>query len=163
MKKIVLVFISLLLLSACGQNKQKQQDSPKQTIADVDYQRKVEEKVIEEVEDDGKIDIDLSQFSSIAAYSEVCNLISDLEGNEGKRIKIRGMLEYYEDPDTKKKTFGCTLADATACCSLGLMFVPVDDTNLPEKYSMVNVTGIFEVYEEDGYELCRLKNAVVEW
>lgn len=97
------------------------------------------------------------------AYCEVCNIISDLDSNKGKRIKIRGLLEYYEDPETKEKIFGCTVMDATACCSLGLMFVPVDDTNLPEKYSIVNVTGVLEVYEKDGYELCRLKNAIVEW
>lgn len=168
MKKIIYVLVVLLLLNACNKKEVEQQDSDKQTIVDVDYQSEIEEtikeeNVIEEEIDDGEIDIDLSELTSIMAYCEVCNIISDLDNNKGKRIKIRGMLEYYEDPETKEKTFGCTVMDATACCSLGLMFVPVDDTNLPEKYSIVNVTGVLEVYEKDGYELCRLKNAIVEW
>ena len=167
MKKIIFVFTVMLLLNACNK-KEGEQDSGKQKIVDVDYQSEIEEtikeeNVIEEENDDGEIDIDLSELTSIMAYCEVCNIISDLDSNKGKRIKIRGLLEYYEDPETKEKIFGCTVMDATACCSLGLMFVPVDDTNLPEKYSIVNVTGVLEVYEKDGYELCRLKNAIVEW
>lgn len=168
MKKIICVLAVLLLLNACNKKEGEQQDSDKQTIVEVDYQSEIEEtikeeNVIEEEIDDGEIDVDLSELSGIVAYSEVCNIISDLDNNKGKRIKIRGLLEYYEDPETKEKIFGCTVMDATACCSLGLMFVPVDDTNLPEKYSIVNVTGVLEVYEKDGYELCRLKNAIVEW
>lgn len=168
MKKIIYVLAVMLLLSACNKKEVEQQDSDKQTIVDVDYQSEIEEtikeeNVIEEEIDDGEIDIDLSELTSIMAYCEVCNIISDLDNNKGKRIKIRGLLEYYEDPETKEKTFGCTVMDATACCSLGLMFIPIDDDILPEKYSIVNVTGVLEVYEKDGYELCRLKNAIVEW
>lgn len=166
MKKIIFVFTVMLLLNACNK-KEEEQDSDKQTIVDVDYQSEIEEtikeeNVIEEEIDDGEIDTDLSELTTIMAYCEVCNIISDLDNNKGKRIKIRGLLEYYEDPETKEKTFGCTVMDATACCSLGLMFVPIDD-DLPEKYSIVDVTGVLEVYEKDGYELCRLKNAIVEW
>lgn len=167
MKKIFVVLMIVLLLVGCNKKEEATVDLKKendeQIISDVDYQSKIEEDVVEEEVDDGEIDIDLSELTSIMAYCEVCNIISDLDNNKGKRIKIRGLLEYYEDPETKEKTFGCTVMDATACCSLGLMFVPVDDANLPEKYSIVNVTGVLEVYEKDGYELCRLKNAIVEW
>lgn len=167
MKKIFVVLMIVLLLAGCNKKEEATVDLKKendeQIISDVDYQSKIEEDVVEEEVDDGEIDIDLSELTSIMAYCEVCNIISDLDSNKGKRIKIRGLLEYYEDPETKEKIFGCTVMDATACCSLGLMFVPVDDTNLPEKYSIVNVTGVLEVYEKDGYELCRLKDAVVEW
>lgn len=172
MKKIFIVLMTVLLLAGCNKKEEATVDLKKendeQIISSVDHQSKIdetikEENVIEEEIDDGEIDIDLSKLTSIMAYCEVCNIISDLDNNKGKRIKIRGLLEYYEDPETKEKIFGCTVMDATACCSLGLMFVPVDDTNLPEKYSIVNVTGVLEVYEKDGYELCRLKDAVVEW
>ena len=168
MKKIIYVLVVLLILSACNKKEVEQQDSDKQTIVDVDYQSEIEEtikeeNVIEEEIDDGEIDIDLSELTSIMAYCEVCNIISDLDNNKGKRIKIRGMLEYYEDPETKEKTFGCTVMDPTACCSLGLMYEPVDDPKLPKKYTIVNETAVIEVYEKDGYELCRLKDAIVEW
>ena len=169
MKKIFVVLMIVLLLVGCN----KKDETIKEIKNDNEEQASVEENnincqnevtdIIEEEIDDGEIDIDLSELTSIMAYCEVCNIISDLDNNKGKRIKIRGLLEYYEDPETKEKIFGCTVMDATACCSLGLMFVPVDDTNLPEKYSIVNVTGVLEVYEKDGYELCRLKNAIVEW
>ena len=107
MKKIIYVLVVLLILSACNKKEVEQQDSDKQTIVDVDYQSEIEEtikeeNVIEEEIDDGEIDIDLSELTSIMAYCEVCNIISDLDNNKGKRIKIRGMLEYYEDPETKK-------------------------------------------------------------
>ena len=172
MKKIFIVLMIVLLLAGCNKKEEATVDLKKendeQIISSVDHQSKIdetikEENVIEEEIDDGEIDIDLSELTSIMAYCEVCNIISDLDSNKGKRIKIRGLLEYYEDPETKEKIFGCTVMDATACCFLGLMFVPVDDTNLPEKYSIVNVTGVLEVYEKDGYELCRLKDAIVEW
>ena len=167
MKKIFVVLMIILLLVGCNKKEEATVDLKKendeQIISDADYQSKIEEDVVEEEVDDGEIDIDLSELTSIMAYCEVCNIISDLDNNKGKRIKIRGLLEYYEDLETKEKIFGCTVMDATACCSLGLMFVPVDDTNLPEKYSIVNVTGVLEVYEKDGYELCRLKDAIVEW
>lgn len=167
MKKIFVVLMIVLLLVGCNKKEEATVDLKKendeQIISDVDYQSKIEEDVVEEEVDDGEIDIDLSELTSIMAYCEVCNIISDLDNNKGKRIKIRGLLEYYEDPETKEKTFGCTVMDATACCSLGLMFIPIDDDNLPEKYSIVNVTGVLEVYEKDGYELCRLKDAIVEW
>ena len=167
MKKIFVVLMIVLLLVGCNKKEEATVDLKKendeQIISDVDYQSKIEEDVVEEEVDDGEIDIDLSELTSIMAYCEVCNIISDLDNNKGKRIKIRGLLEYYEDPETKEKIFGCTVMDATACCSLGLMFIPIDEDNLPEKYSIVNVTGVLEVYEKDGYELCRLKDAVVEW
>ena len=167
MKKIFVVLMIVLLLVGCNKKEEETVDLKKendeQIISDADYQSKIEEDVVEEEVDDGEIDIDLSELTSIMAYCEVCNIISDLDNNKGKRIKIRGLLEYYEDPETKEKTFGCTVMDATACCSLGLMFIPIDDDNLPEKYSIVNVTGVLEVYEKDGYELCRLKDAIVEW
>lgn len=167
MKKIFVVLMIILLLVGCNKKEEATVDLKKendeQIISDVDYQSKIEEDVVEEEVDDGEIDIDLSELTSIMAYCEVCNIISDLDNNKGKRIKIRGLLEYYEDPETKEKTFGCTVMDATACCSLGLMFIPIDDDNLPEKYSIVNVTGVLKVYEKDGYELCRLKDAIVEW
>lgn len=108
MKKIICVLVVMLLLSACNKKEGEQQDSDKQTIIDVDRQSKIEETikeedVIEEEIDDGEIDIDLSELTSIMAYCEVCNIISDLDNNKGKRIKIRGLLEYYEDPETKEK------------------------------------------------------------
>ena len=167
MKKIFVVLMIVLLLVGCNKKEEATVDLKKendeQIISDVDYQSKIEEDVVEEEVDDGEIDIDLSELTSIMAYCEVCNIISDLDSNKGKRIKIRGLLEYYENPETKEKIFGCTVMDATACCSLGLMFIPIDDDNLPEKYSIVNVTGVLEVYEKDGYELCRLRDAIVEW
>lgn len=169
MKKIFVVLMIVLLLVGCN----KKDETIKEIKNDNEEQASVEENnincqnevtdIIEEEIDDGEIDIDLSELTSIMAYCEVCNIISDLDNNKGKRIKIRGLLEYYEDPETKEKIFGCTVMDATACCSLGLMFIPIDEDNLPEKYSIVNVTGVLEVYEKDGYELCRLKDAIVEW
>ena len=94
MKKIIYVLVVLLILSACNKKEVEQQDSDKQTIVDVDYQSEIEEtikeeNVIEEEIDDGEIDIDLSELTSIMAYCEVCNIISDLDNNYADNLSSK--------------------------------------------------------------------------
>ena len=59
--------------------------------------------------------------------------------------------------------FACVIADATACCSQGLEFVLAGEHTYPNDYpelgSEITVTGTFELYEEDGYQYCRLVDA----
>ena len=49
------------------------------------------------------------------------------------------------------------IADATACCSQGIEFVPDGDYTYPELNSSITVSGIFATYYEEGvYRYCRL-------
>ena len=63
----------------------------------------------------------------------------------------------YQGPNTKKYDFACVIADATACCSQGIEFVPDGDYTYPELNSSITVSGIFATYYEEGvYRYCRL-------
>ena len=83
----------------------------------------------------------------------------------GKPVKMKEQLAYYEDPDAKSQYFACIIADATACCSQGLEFILTGEHTYPKDYpevgSEITVTGIFELYEENGLQYCRLTNATI--
>ena len=84
----------------------------------------------------------------------------------GKTVKMKGAFAYYEDPETKEQYFACIIADAMACCSQGLDFIPTDEYSYPDDYPELNaeitVTGAFEIYEKNGIKYCRLANAAIE-
>lgn len=84
----------------------------------------------------------------------------------GKMVKMKGAFAYYEDPETKEQYFACIIADAMACCSQGLDFIPTDEYTYPDDYPELNaeitVTGTFEIYEKNGIKYCRLANAAIE-
>ena len=102
-------------------------------------------------------------------YATVYQMMTNPQEYEGKMIKMRGLYDtsYYEETDTTYHF--CIIKDATACCSQGLEFVWEDGTHkypeeYPEKQEEIEVTGIFEVYQEEGDEnkYCRLKDASME-
>ena len=84
----------------------------------------------------------------------------------GKTVKMKGAFAYYEDPETKEQYFACIIADAMACCSQGLDFIPTDEYTYPDDYPELNaeitVTGTFEIYEKNGIQYCGLANAAIE-
>ena len=86
----------------------------------------------------------------------------------GKTIRMCGAYTYYHDIPNDFYYHSCIIADATACCSQGLEFVPADasDRVFPEDYpepgSEITVTGVFDTYLEDGRLYCTLRNAVLE-
>lgn len=112
------------------------------------------------------IDIDLTQLSSTMVYSEVFNIVSDPESFVGKVIKMQGSFTMYHDEATDKYYYGCIIQDATACCSQGLEFVPLNATvypdDFPEEMSTITVTGTFSIYEEGEYKYMTLKDAYME-
>ena len=112
------------------------------------------------------IDIDLTQLSSTMVYSEVFNIVSDPESFVGKVIKMQGSFTMYHDEATDKYYYGCISQDATACCSQGLEFIPLNATvypdDFPEEMSTITVTGTFSIYEEGEYKYMTLKDAYME-
>lgn len=72
------------------------------------------------------------------------------EKYQAKCIKMDGMFNFYQDPETGNCYFACIISDATACCSQGLEFVLSGDYKYPDDYPPVNseitVTGIFETF-----------------
>lgn len=114
--------------------------------------------------DEGKsgIDVDLTKLSSTMVYSEVYNMMSKPEDYVGKTIKIEGT--YYASywKETGKYYHCVLISDATACCQNGIEFVWDDNTHIyPDEYpsdnTVIELTGVFGLYEEKGETYCYLK------
>ena len=169
MKKLFCVLLMILMLgslTACGSEKDtepgSQADAAAQTPTASQVQPAEEPEPIQST--DG-IDVDLTQLSSTMVYSEVYNMVFYPDDYIGKTVKMQGQFAYYEDPDTKAQYFACIIADATACCSQGLEFVLSGEHTYPDDYpaldTEITVTGTFEMYEEDGFQYCRLVDAEI--
>ena len=172
---VLLIALVLVSLTACG--KQNGDDAATSNAADdptpspsTSQVQPTEEKSLGVTSDpvhgaDG-IDVDLTKLSSTMVYSEVYNMMVSPDNYTGKTVKMNGAFAYYEDPETKKQYFACIIADATACCSQGLEFILTGEHTYPNDYpevgSEITVTGTFELYTENGFQYCRLKDAVME-
>ena len=159
MKKLfhLLLIVALIVsLSACG-NKETSQSSNASNGSQVQSSKP-------QTSDD--LDVDLTKLSSTMVYSEVYNMMYTPDDYIGKTVKMKGQFAYYEDPETKAQYFACIIADATACCSQGLEFILTGEHTYPNDYpelgSEITVTGTFEVYTENGFQYCRLKDAAME-
>lgn len=112
------------------------------------------------------IDIDLTELSSTMVYSEVYNMITEPDTYLGKVIRMEGPFAFFHDDATDKYYYACIISDATACCSQGIEFEPVNakvfPDDFPEQDTVVTVTGTFDTYEENGYVYCTLRDAVME-
>ena len=172
MKKIfhlLLVAALIVSLSACGNNETPQNtQKPSVSSGNTQNSTTVNEPQTPssqpQVSDD--LDVDLTKLSSTMVYSEVYNMMYTPNDYIGKTVKMKGQFAYYEDPETKAQYFACIIADATACCSQGLEFILTGEHTYPNDYpevgSEITVTGTFELYTENGFQYCRLKDAVME-
>ncbi len=119
------------------------------------------------------VDIDLTRLSSTMVYSEVYNMMYDPLPYDGMTVRMRGAfsveLGYSIDGlvDPSHNYFYCVIADALACCSQGLEFDLAGDyaypADYPEEGAEITVTGVFELYEEDGFRYLHLGSAVMEF
>ena len=112
------------------------------------------------------VDVDLTKLSSTMIYAEVNNMITNPEQYEGKTVRMRGTFDLVEDADSETFSYTCVIADATACCSQGILFVRDGDYQFPEDYpeiwSEITVKGTFDVYESGGYKICQLVHSTLE-
>ena len=111
----------------------------------------------------GALDVDLTTLSSTMVYSEVYNMMYEPDRYVGKRIKMDGQFAVYEDPNTGTVYTACIIMDATACCSQGVEFVLAGEKTYPDDYpelgSEITVTGVFQLYDENGTTYCHLVDA----
>ena len=181
MKKLFCVFLIVLTLcslAACGKQNNRDAavsnstDDPTPTPSALQVQpteEKPQEATSDPVQIADGIDVDLTKLSSTMVYSEVYNMMYSPEGYIGKTVKMKGQLAIYQavdkdgTPIPDQMYFACVIADATACCLQGVEFVLAGEHTYPDDYpepgSEITVTGTFEVYEEAGYQYCRLVDA----
>ena len=81
-----------------------------------------------------RVDVDLTQMNATIMYAELSNIT------------------YHT----------VIIRDATACCASGLDYVLADGQEYPADETDVTVTGEFELYEEDGFFYCQLKDAIID-
>ena len=117
-------------------------------------------------EPDQGVDVDLTVLSSILVYSEVYNMVTDPSSYIGKTVKMDGIFDVYTDESTGKNYYACIIQDATKCCSNGIEFELEKERVYPDDYpevgSIITVTGVFDIYEEDGVKYCTLRKAKMD-
>lgn len=116
-----------------------------------------------------KIDIDLNNLNANVVYSQVFLMMTEPDKFIGKRIRMSGQFNVYAaqegNPSGVTEYYAIIIADAQACCQQGIEFVWPGHTypdGFPEVKSNASVTGIFEVYTEDGKKYCGLVADTVE-
>lgn len=127
---------------------------------------KQEEMVSEAIEESSSegVDIDLTKMSTEMVFSTVSQMWYNPQAFDGNVVKMRGLYNphYYEKLD--KVYHNLLIMDALGCCPQGVEFVWGDGSHVyPDEYPEVNteleVIGVFETYEEEGYTYFRLKDA----
>lgn len=112
------------------------------------------------------VDVDLTQLSSVMVFSEVYNIMVLPQDYMGKTIRMEGITAIYTDEATGQKYYSCIVQDATACCAQGIEFRLKDADGNPSAYpkegEMITVTGVFDIYAENGYQYALLTDAVLE-
>lgn len=112
------------------------------------------------------VDVDLTQLSSVMVFSEVYNIMVLPQDYMGKTIRMEGITAIYTDEATGQKYYSCIVQDATACCAQGIEFRLKDINGKPAAYpeegEMITVTGVFDVYAENGYQYALLTDAALE-
>ena len=67
------------------------------------------------------------------------------------------------DEVTGNTYYFCIIADATECCAEGMEFTPADKSiQLPDIDREITVTGVFDLYEDNGYKFFHIADAVIE-
>lgn len=156
MKKIIaLLLLMVLALTSCS-GKEKNDTETKAT----------EPKAVAAAEaDKGSYDIDLSAFSTIAAYSEISNMIKSPTKYMGKSIKVKGVFATAGSEESGKVYFACVIKDETACCNQAIEFVLADKRKYPDEYpkvgSEITVAGNFATYYEGEKMYIELRDAVL--
>lgn len=110
------------------------------------------------------VDIDLTVDNANLVYAEVFAMLYSPEEYIGKTVKMKGQFTFYYDEERNQYYYACIIADALACCSQGLEFIPAGECvypdNFPPALTEIWVTGEFGVFEDDGTTYCALKDAV---
>ncbi len=113
----------------------------------------------------GLYDVDLTALNSTMVYAEVFQMLNVPENYLGKTVKMEGTFSVYEGEG--RNYYACVIQDATACCAQGIEFVTAQPLRYPEDYpalgTNITVTGVYDVYQEDGWDYCQLVDAVLDY
>lgn len=107
----------------------------------------------------------MSVMSDTLAYSMISQMYDDIEPYIGKTIRMTGVFNVLETAD--RNYYNCLVMDATQCCGVGFEFLPAGNHTYPNDYPQmdqtITVTGVLDVYYEDGYPFYQLIDAKMEF
>lgn len=111
------------------------------------------------------IDYDLTTMSSTMIFSTVSNMMLYPDVYQGKTVKLEGNFSVYHDEGADKYLFAAIIPDATACCQQGIEFVLDGDYKYPDDYpeegQSITIKGVFNTYNEYGFNYAQLQNATM--
>jgi hypothetical protein len=111
------------------------------------------------------IDVDLTVLSPTMVYAQVFDMIYKPESYIGKTVKMQGLYTCTDPELTDVFYCACVVQDATQCCSNGIEFELSDDYAFPQDYpeygDTITVLGTFDLYEDQGYTYCTLRNSTL--
>lgn len=135
-KWIAVLFVLILALSACG-----------------------EEKLPEGV------DVDLSRMSGTVVYGKVYDMVNNGKNYQDQIVRMHGTMSTIDVKEKGKyieTLYSCVIFDATGCCSQGIEFVLADQSGgYPPLGKEITVEGRWDWYQLYGIDRYRLLDAVV--
>ena len=172
---LALVLFACLVLTGCGDKSSEHQpevtNAPETTAQSIVVEPSGEPETaaanaVVELPDgpDGaadSVDVDLTTLSSTMVYSQVFDMLYQPESYLGKTVRMAGQFASYEVDDDGPVYYACVIQDATACCAQGIEFVPAGGAVSLAEGDEIRVTGVFDLYDEDGETYCTLRDAAV--
>lgn len=163
-KRASVLFIMLILLSACGADDGGEGAAVIQAgVTEKESMTESEAETEKQADPDlSVIDLDLTKMSSTMVYGQVFNMISRPQDFEGKIVRIEGEASSFLNNKDGKMYYACIIRDALACCAQGMEFRLRDGFVYPEDGERVVICGAFNSYEENGQIYCQLIGARLE-
>lgn len=95
------------------------------------------------------VDIDLTLLSGPLAYAQVYNMLVEPNKFMGKNIRLSGPYATSYDQNTKTTYHFVLVTDETSCCQQGMEFISPEG-KYPEEGALIDITGVFSTYMEEG-------------
>lgn len=100
---------------------------------------------------------DLSRMSATVAYAQLYNIFLEQENHVGQTMRLRGQYVPMRDESNEAKYHFIMVYDNAACCQLGLEFLWTNPTAYPADYSLIELTGVFDICNDGGEKFCVLR------
>lgn len=171
--KIIFKFILIITISVslfgCDSSKEsieyniKSSDSSLESIINQTNNTKEDSSLLENTANEDLEIIDISDLNPLMAYSQLVNMLNNVDNYMGKQIKMKGFFSQYHDLVTGNVYNAVVIDDSTGCCSLGLEFRLSEDSPYTiddlETGDTITVQGTLGKYSENGADYFELQDA----